>query len=363
MKSKLIKPLPQNFNPLRIVIAMSKGMGIGDLILATPLFKAVKKSYPDSYLAVLTSPFAGKILWGNPYINELLTDDGKSFFEKLSNLYRLFKKGNFDLSLHICSRTEDVIASWLAGIKVRVGPITGFLHDHLLNYRFESDLNGWTDESHRVEYLMEYCRVLGNNNIKAEEKLEVYIPSYAEEYIKEEMKKEGSDQKKEPLIIIHPGFFPPLRHFPVEFYLKLGKSLIEDLKARIIITGVKSEYDKTRILIEEFKPEVFDWVGRTDIAELCALISRADLVITHDTGPLHIAAALQIPVVALFGPKSAYSRVWKPYGVPHIVVETGSPDDCAKCKPGDRCKGNFECKIEMPLEKIIEAAGKLVNKS
>lgn len=353
----LIKPLPEQFNPKRIVIAISKGMGVGDLILATPLFRAIKNSCPYSYLAVLTTPYGGKILEGNPFIDEFLLDDRKGILNRILHICRLFKKGKFEVSIHICSRTEDVIASYLSDITFRVGPETGFFHDYLLNYRFKSDLNGWTDRTHRVEYLLEYWRVLGYN-IEKEKKLEVHFPSYAEEKIIKAMKEEGSSDVK-PLIIIHPGFMPPLRHFPVEFYLKIGKTLIEDLKAHIIITGIKSEYDMTRILIDSFKPKVFDWVGRTDMGELCALISKSDLVITHDTGPLHMAAALGIPSVALFGPKSAHARLWGPYGVPHIIVESGTPDDCHTCEE-KKCKGNFDCKREISVDKVLEGARKLL---
>jgi heptosyltransferase-2 len=355
----LIKPLPEQFKPKRIIIAISKGMGVGDLILATPLFRAIKESCPDSYLAVLTTPYGSKILQGNPFIDEFLLDDRKGTLNKILHIYRLLKKGIFELSIHICSRTEDVIASYLSDIKFRVGPETGFLHDYLLNYRFKSNLNGWTDRTHRVEYLLEYWRVLGYN-IETEKKLELYFPSSSEEKIIKEMKSEGSFDVK-PLIIIHPGFMPPLRHFPVGFYLKLGKTLIEDLKASLIITGIKREYDMTRILIDSFKPAVFDWVGRTDMGELCALISKADLLITHDTGPLHMAAALEIPSVALFGPKSAHSRLWGPYRVPHVIVESGTPDDCQLCKGKAKCKGNFDCKREISVDKVLEGARKLLN--
>ncbi|MEQ8172281.1 MAG: glycosyltransferase family 9 protein [Candidatus Eremiobacterota bacterium] len=353
-----MKPLPEKFKPKRIVIAISKGMGVGDLILATPLFRAIKTSCPDSYLAVLTTSYGGKILYGNPCIDEILLDNKKGTLKRILHIWNMLGKGNFDLSIHICSRTEDVIASCLSDIKVRVGPVTGFLHDYLLNYRFKSDLNGWTDRSHRIEYLLEYWRVLGYNT-EMKKKLELYFPFSAEEKITREMKHEGSFGAK-PLIIIHPGFIPPLRHFPVEFYLKLGKVLIKELKAYLIITGIKDEYDMTGILIDTFKPAVFNWVGRTDMGELCALISKSDLVITHDTGPLHMSAALGIPSVALFGPKSAYARLWGPYGVPHVIVESGTPDDCQTCEGKNKCKGNFDCKREISVDKVLEGARKLL---
>ncbi|HPZ07888.1 MAG TPA: glycosyltransferase family 9 protein [Candidatus Eremiobacteraeota bacterium] len=355
---KISKSLPENFNPERIVITMSKGMGVGDMILATPFFRAMKRAYATSYIAVLTSFYAGTILWGNPDINEIIIEDTRGI--RLVNLYKLLKKGKFTLAIHICSRTEDVIAAFLAGIKFRLGPKTGFLHDYLINYRFQSKLDGWTDETHRVEYLMEYYRALGNNTRKPIEKLVLSYPPYADEEIIERMKQEDSYELNKPLILIHPGLSRPLGHFSIEFYLKLCKELVKDLGVSLLITGPECEYRETRKLIEELKTDVFDWVGKTSLHELCALIAKSNLVITHDTGPLHIAAALGIPVIALFGPKSAYSRVWKPYGVAHYVVESGSPEDCKICEFKGRCSGNSECKREISIEEVIEAARKLL---
>jgi len=193
-----------------------------------------------------------------------------------------------------------------------------------LNYKFTTELNGWSDSGHRVDYLLEYCRVLGNDVIVEDEKLDLYVPEEVEKIVMEKMKKEGSLGIKEPLIIISPGFIRGKSHLTSDFYIDIAKKLKKELDPCYVITGSENEIASTRELVRALKSRAFDWVGRTDLQELFALTSKADLMLTVNTGTVHIAAALEVPVVGLFDPDYANSNVWRPYGVNHYIVEIRS---------------------------------------
>jgi lipopolysaccharide heptosyltransferase II len=345
--------------------------GIGDVLFTTPIIHTLKDTFRNIKLGYLCNRRTAPILENNPHIDLLFIYERdefvgirkKSFISWVNKNLKFLdeiKRKKFDLVVDLSLNSQYEFFSWYAGIKTRIG------YDYkgrgwLLTKKIK--LEGY-DNKHIVEYYADLLKLI-DINIKYK-KLELYLEqrdtSWAEEFLDE--KKIDADGL---LVAVIPGAGASwgktayLKHWSAENFARLSDKIIENYKAKIIIMGDLSEQKIANSILKCMHREAIDATGQTSLGQFAALLSKARLAITNDGGPLHIAVAMGIKAVAIFGPVD--ERVYGPYpkSDQQIVVKKGI--DCQPCYRRFRmpiCQKNRECLTTITVEDAYSAVERLL---
>ena len=262
---------------------------IGDIVLSTPLIKKVKDIYPDSEIDYLTLPSNKIILENNPHLREVMTYDKRGKDRGIKGFLNILKKvgeKKYDLALIPHRFIRSIALARFAGIKKVVGfdVATG---SFLLTEKKHYDMN-----KHEVERLLNLLDYEG-------EKVPVEIYPGAGE--KKRIDELLEDKKFEKLIVVAPGSQRPEKIWPVKKYGELIERLSENTDNFICITGGKTE--KSMPLGIGESENIMDLRGEISLLEFAELLSRADIVISNDSSPVHIGSAFEKPfILGIFGP-------------------------------------------------------------
>ncbi|KPL24030.1 MAG: hypothetical protein AMS23_06035 [Bacteroides sp. SM1_62] len=328
--------------------------GLGDMVMATPTIESLRRLYPQAKICLLTNPRSFEIIKGSPYIDEILVFKGfnnlftvinklRSYhFEMVINLYRLYSlKGAIKMFLLF----------WIIGGKQWVGRDTdgrGFFY-HL---KVPEKL---TDKRHEVEYKLDIVRALGGQisdiNLRAE------YDKDDEDFVNSFLNKKGITGG-DILVGINCSTFRPSRNWIIESYVKLADRIIDKLKVKVVFLGTARHRSLFTKIKDSMNQEALDFIGVFSVRQLAYFLKRCKLLVSPDSGTVHIASALRVPMVVLFGP-GEYAR-YKPYGNEERTVIIRKNVDCAPCFK-NTCRDNKCMKLITP-EEIFKAAEQLLGK-
>lgn len=337
--------------------------GIGDFLLSTPALRALKRLYPQARISILIVPRIVELAKGLPYIDEVISFDfinGKcrggglliewKEFKRLSNLLFTLRKRKYDLLINMRTLTSwrgvlRVLAlAFLIGAKRKVGRDTdgrGFF----FNVKIPETETG---KKHEMEYDIDTVEALGAEIV--DKTIDFDVDDRGVEKVHRILKK-GGIFKHDILIGIHPGGKPSHR-WPIENFSAVIDEIDKKISCKFVITGSKDEVGLAKKLMKMASVEMVDLAGRLSIKELGGLIRRCNLFIANDTGPMHIAAILKTPLVAIFGPGDLTR--YDPKSISDKVAVAYRSVDCSPCYRV-RCKDQRCLRIIFPKE-VVEAA-------
>ena len=338
----------------RILITRTDRMG--DVVLSLPAIKAARKAFPDAYIAVMVQPRIDDLLKGNPYIDEVIVYDKnkkhKGIFNNISFIKQLRSK-RFDTALILHTTKRINLICFLTGIPRRIGYARGkadfFLTDKVV---YTKKLG----EKHEAEYSLDILRYLGTEPEFSNPV--IYIQNDDEK--KAEKILEGLDVNiSEKFAILHPGASCASKMWPLENFAKTGDMLIKDLKIKVMINLAPDQAalgEKVRDMMNS-KPVFF--CEPTTLGELAALFKKASLVISNDSGPVHIASGVGTPVISIFGrnQKGLSPVRWKPLGDKAAAIHKNV--GCIECLAHD-CKKDFLCLKSISAREVFEKAKNLL---
>jgi heptosyltransferase-3 len=338
----------------------------GDVLLASPLFTVLKNRVPSIELDALVYSETREMLDLHPAISRVhqVRRDlkGARTTTRIAEEWRLFaglRQRGYDLIVHL---SEHPRGAWLAralGARYAVAP--NFSRKARVWKRSFTHLFPLPPHArrHRVEVNLDALRRIGIQPDEGERAL-VLVPGEDAERAVEALLS-GNGLAPRDFIHFHPGSRWQFKCWPPE----RAASLIDALARRgerVVLTGAPDE--RERALIAEIRgragAQFTDLSGRLTLKQLAALSARAKLFIGVDSAPMHIAAAVRTPVVALFGPSGELE--WGPWRVPHRVVASGA-HACRPCG-NDGCGGGkvSECLTELPLEAALAAVDSLLRR-
>lgn len=330
--------------------------GLGDVLLSSAVFAALKQGYPDARLTALVSPQAAPVLYGHPAIHHHLNFNPLELNHPLALLRRAkwLKSFNFDLGIILWSKAQEAWLLRLAGIKDLVGQDSRLLYSWLYRYKVKVRSEAGDTGSHWSQCLLDYVRALGLDVETPE--ISFNLPPEAESYAASLL----PQALKPPVIGLHigKGLAISSANWPLAHWARLGDALAQDLGASLILTGSeveKSAVDATQALMLS---KVFNLAGKTTFAQLAAVIKRCQLFICPDSAPMHLAAALKVPTAGIFALKSDYPSRWGPYGTNSAIIRPSRwkcADNCVK----ERC-GYFSCYEEISPGELVSAARALL---
>ncbi len=345
--------------------------GIGDVLFATPVARALRIKYPDSFIGFLCNRQVGPILKNNPDINELFfysRGDLKKI-KKISRLAHLsyllgalghLRKIKFDLALDLSLVNHYSFVLMLIGVRQRYG------FDYKRRGRFLTDkieLNGFAGK-HVVDYYYDLIGKLGIDTFAR--KLELKVDKKDEEWAAGFLK-ENEVKCSVPLIGISAfggsswGAKAKKKQWPIEYFANIVQKIIERYKAKIILLGTEND-KKESLKLENLigAKELINAAGKTSLGQLAALIGNFKLFIGNDSGPLHMAAALDVKTVSIFGP--ADELVYGPVGDDsrHIVLSKSlSCRPCYKNFRSSPCQ-SMNCLLEVMPQDVLAAVARLL---
>lgn len=317
---------------------------IGDLIVDTPLIRAVKKRFPKSRLSFMVLPEMYEVLSGNQNIDELILykEDNLRSLEKMSfDLGILLYPGNLMTSLFLRR-----IAKYRIGIR-RAGFLEskGFFLD-----KKTKPSRLW---KHKVEDNLDVVKTIG---IEAEDKyLEVYTNKETDEELRKLLMKHEIS-KRDFIVVIHAAPQHKSHEWLDERFAQLADRLSED-KTKVVFSGAKKDIEFNNKVMELMKNKAVNLAGTT-IKEFFSLINIADLVISVDTSAMHIAAAFNKPVVALFG--AGDPKVWRPHSDKYeVIFKENVHTSCMKHECYLKGRRYMECMKAIEVSDVLSAVDRL----
>ena len=281
------------------------------MVLLTPALRALKHAYPESNLALLLRPLVTDLMEAHPYVDTCIVDtktDGS--LKSLTGLVRRIHADAFDVAvvLHPTS-FRNALIPFLARVPIRVGTnIAG--RGVLLTTSIKDDTS-----VHEVHRYLQVLRLLNIEEVP--DTLEFWHTDADRETIRDRLHTAGIPAT-DRLVAINLGTTWRTKQWDIGNFDKVIQQVVEWIpNTTVVLTGSSAERELTTGLPTSLP--VINLVGETSILELGALLERCDLCLTCDSGPMHIAAAVGTPTVALFGPTDPVRH--KPYGTGHTIIE------------------------------------------
>ena len=324
---------------------------LGDVVLATPMAEAIKKSHPEWDVDFLVTPHSANLLENNPNISRVLTYDknnSESGVKGFLNIITEIEAGAYDIALipHRSVRSAALVK--FSGIPHRVGfdkSAGSFLFTEIVKY---------DNEAHEVERNLKLVELLNISVSKVNPRL---YPSSNDLKKSEMILKSDAKFKNKPIIAIAPGSIWPTKRWPIDRYIELAKMLVKDGFGVVVLGG-----EKDKSLFEKISIEGVEILaGNTTLLESAALLKNCEALVTNDSAPLHFAVAVETPVVAIFG-ATAPKFGFYPYNNDDIVIERDLP--CRPCAihGGMKCPiGTFECMLDIDAKEVFNSVKRRIS--
>ena len=338
---------------------------LGDVLVTTPALHAIKTSLPNASLTLLASPVGAQVARLNPDLEEVIVYEAPWMdpWHKLpqdsqreQQMIAEVRERKFDGAIIFTSYHQSPLPAaylcYLAGIPLRVaasidGPGSLLTTRHKHPERM----------MHEVERGLDLVGAIGLT--AGDLDLVLRVPEEARSQLARHLSAAGIDSRH-PLIVVHPGCSMPARTYPWEMYAQVVDLLVERLGAVVALTGAGDEQALVEQVLERLRPETrratHAFAGKLPFPEFCALIEAADLTITNNTGPMHIAAALKTPVVALFALTNPPEQ-WGPWRVAHRQLYH---DVACRICYSRVCPYGHECLSLVSPQMVVDAASELL---
>ncbi|OQW37356.1 MAG: glycosyl transferase [Nitrospira sp. SG-bin1] len=334
---------------------------LGDVIMTSPALEAVKRSAPDRRVTLLTSPSgaqAGRLLpcvdevwvYEAPWMKGHPTGESAAADREMISRLRL---GAFDAAIVFTVYSQNPLPAalmcWFAEIPLRAAHCRENPYHLLTDWIPEPEPDSYI--RHEVRRQLDLVRHIGAET--TDERLFLQIPDSAFDTLDEIVGRLRT--QVDGAVAVHAGATAASRRYPAEQFAVAADRLARTLDAPIIFTGVESE----RALVESIRARMntpaYSLVGRLALPELAALLTRVRVLISNNTGTVHVAAAMGTPVVDLYALTNPQHTPWR---VPHRVLFHDVP--CKFCYKSTCPQTHHDCLRLITPDEIVEAAAELV---
>jgi lipopolysaccharide heptosyltransferase II len=335
---------------------------MGDVLMTTPAIRALKIAGDQRRITLLTSPSGAEVARLVPEIDDVIVYDApwlKATTPRANSLPELtmvkrLRRFNFDGAVIFTVFSQNPLPSamlcYLADIPLRLA----YCHEN--PYQLLTD---WVPDPepaqgirHEVQRQIDLVAHIGCTT--SDERLSLCIPTEVELRALELVENLGVNINQ-PWVILHPGATALSRRYEPAGYAQVAQMLVQTRSVQVVLTGAKSENELIDDIRQQADVKTFSLGGQLSVAELAAVIELAPLIITNNTGPAHIAAAVGTPVVALYALTNPQHTPW---GVPHRVLFHDVP--CKYCYKSICPQGHHDClRLVAPAE-VVAAVDELL---
>ncbi len=328
---------------------------IGDGVMSEPALSALRRLYPQAEITLLVKPAIAELFGSHPAVDRLVVYDDRGRHAGLTGKWTLagvLRRHRFDLAVLFQNAFEAALLAFLAGIPRRYGYATdgrSFLLTDPVAVPNRQQLD------HQVDYYWQLLNRLGNGGPPPAPRL--YVTDEEREGAARRLSAAGL-ASQDLLIGVNPGstYGGAKRWLPQRFARTVDRLIRHcrdslGVPARAVIVGARGEEALGHVIAGAIEGGALVLSGQTTVRELMAVTERCRLFLTNDTGPMHIAAAFNVPVVAIFGPTDW--RMTSPFGEGHQLIR--QPADCSPCLLRE-CPIDHRCMTGVTVDAVYEAA-------
>ncbi|MFA6355976.1 MAG: glycosyltransferase family 9 protein [Candidatus Omnitrophota bacterium] len=352
--------------------------GIGDLLLATPMLKGIKLNYPGSRLTVLTLSANKDILSNNPDVDDVITFDAGAGKNPAAIAALIMKLRNIRPGLSICaypSGLRSAFLGYLSGAKERLGQDISLFEGYRWLFTKQVHIK---EIKHAVLMDLDLLSPLGIDTSGIETNPVLNIGA-AEEKGASKFLEDNRISDRDNLVAIHAGggrHTAAYRSWPLDNFAKLAGMAIEKFGVKVLFIGGPSDEPAVKEISGKMGHPSITSAGKVSLMQTAALIRKSRALICNNSAPMHIAAALGVPTVSIFG--SADPRIHRPYGQGHIVLRKEL--ECGPCyypffretlpetkarnrwrgKKFECASGDYRCLSSITPDDAMEALGKVL---
>ncbi|MBI5730930.1 MAG: glycosyltransferase family 9 protein [Ignavibacteriales bacterium] len=341
---RLTKLNKEKINKILII----KLRGIGDVVLSTIVLNNLRKDFPNARIDYLVEAPSEQGLLGLKDINRVLLFERNDFWKKVSLIFQI-RKNKYDIIFDFFTNPSTALITFLSGAEYRVGfPYRG--------RRYAYNLYGPEERGkyHSAQLHLETLKLLGLNYSYKELHYFIILSAL---HVAEKYLNNNFIENNFVIGICPTGGWVSKKCDPEKF-AEIADALIKKFNAKIFIIWGKSD-EEDAFKIHSLLGEKSSIAPETTIQELAAMIARCKILISNDSGPMHIAAAVGTPVLGLFGPTNPYMH--GPFGDKNEWIRLDELD-CIECNLLV-CPRKHECFRDLPVEKVLGKVELLISKN
>ncbi|MBK7421288.1 MAG: lipopolysaccharide heptosyltransferase II [Nitrospira sp.] len=327
---------------------------LGDAVMCEPALSQVRTLFPQAEITLLVKPGIADLLAQHPEVNRTLVYDDRGRHAGLVGKWTLaavLRRHRFDLAILFQNAFEAALISFLAGIPRRFGYATD---GRTLLLTDPVTVPPRTAQRHQVEYYWDLLKPLGGHGPAPAPRL--FVTPDESALIAGRLADAGIGPS-DPVIGVNPGStYGHAKRWLPDRYAEVVNRAVTDVQGRsgarvgVAILGAKGEEPLGKAIADQIKTRTVVCSGQTTVRELMALVKRCQLFLTNDTGPMHVAAAFKVPLVAVFGPTDWQTT--SPFGVDAQLVR--QPVSCAPCLLRE-CPIDHRCMTGVTVEQVYDA--------
>jgi lipopolysaccharide heptosyltransferase I len=362
-------------------ILLIKPSALGDVIHTLPILVKLRNRYPQARIDWLLTPPIAELVGRHPALSNVLIFDRQAFkrFSKtpaavlgLTRLVRDIRKVQYDLVIDLHGQLRSAFFTLSSGAPVRIGFDRPRIESRSAERHVppEAYRHGWTGaregswmayshhisvptlDVHAVERYLGLVPMLGLD--EGEPDFQVPVPAEASAQVETLLQRHGHTCR--PLAVLFPGTLWETKHWRIDGYAQVAGHLLRS-GLSVILAGSAKERSRCQAVAAACSG-VLDLCGQSTLSQLAALIQRAQICVTNDSGPMHLAVALDRPVVSIFGPTDP---LWiGPYRRPEAVVRVDLP--CAPCylRQLSKCPHDHACMNQVTAAAVIGRIGQIL---
>ncbi len=325
---------------------------VGDAVMTIPALRALRQLFPSARIVLATKPWARGLFSEVDFLDDLMVHD-KSGLKSVIHQVKEWRAQSFDLAVLFPNSLESALVASIARVPFRIGYATEG-RQRLLTHPLE--LPEWRSTRHEVYYylniieqLQRIARPTSTLNLKPDGHLSVGSARQANAISMLRDRGVNGVGNARPLVALCPGSTNSrAKRWPTDRYAKLADLLITELDAEVLLIGSAAETPVSDEVKQQMHHRCAVLTGDTNLEELVALLSVVDVLITNDTGPAHIASALNRPTLVIFGPTNPLTT--RPFSETGEIVR--EPPDCAPCMLRD-CPIDHRCMTAISPEEVF----------
>ncbi len=323
-------------------------MQLGDLVLITPFLTALRRAAPQAKITLLQDVRWREVMAGNPDIDEILTIDRKGKDNKFSALWQYSKKlqqKNFDLVINLNPSERCTFLAAFSGAKYKIGA-TPKIFKLFFDHKLKLDR-----QAHAADMYLSTLSQLVDTDLTNDGLKVMLLPGYKEQA--EEFWRKNAITAQDKLIGFNIGSASATKRWLPERFAAVADA-VAGRGYKTVFLGSKDELPAVATAVSHMSTRPLVATGEFGLGALTAALSRLELLITNDSGPMHLAVSQKVPLVALYGPSKA--ELYGPYKFDRATVVRAEPP-CTGCR--ERMKHqctDMRCMEDLSVKQVLEAA-------
>jgi heptosyltransferase-2 len=326
---------------------------VGDAVMTIPALRELRRIFPDAEITLHTRTWANGIFKDADFINEILPfEREKSSFKATIAQAKIWREKQFDLAVLFTNSFESAFLAKLGKVPKRFG-YAKEARSFLLTDAVKIPV--WKNERHEIFYYLNLIAEIENEFfgtkkvLENEPRFELDVSAERQENARKLLKENGVDLEKKIIAFVPGSTNSRAKRWQTMSYAKLNDNLQSELNANVILIGAENELDVSLEVFEKSKIKPIILTGKTTLSEVVSILSICDLLISNDTGPAHISAALGTKTLVIFGPTNP--KTTQPFQSEIIRKDV----DCAPCMLRD-CPIDHRCMTRISPEEVFEKA-------